>query len=187
MRKRMQIILCFLVCGIISSCMHTSATLHAIPVPDAFTKVVSNPNFKAVDNESFSDAYLYYRGGLPDLYHRVPVGDYLLSKLVTTLPIDAEITLIRLNSFESKCGESRAFLPGLQCRTHCSVQIVSNGTVHAINASSQDDDLGSHLIYGEIGDVETLMQDQAKRAIDSLVLKLADLFHSAVQPRLDPI
>src|SRR5437868_3112493 len=96
---------------------YSPITYQPVVVPDMLTKVTSNKNFKAVDNKSFAEAAMLYPTRTGKAHHIVPVGDYLLSRVVLGLPEDAGISKIRLEDYHSECSAKGILGPHLWCLT----------------------------------------------------------------------
>lgn len=118
---------------------YTPVTFPSVPVPDALTRVVPNPNYAVTDNASFASAKLLYPARMGGDYHTVPVGDYLLSRVVLALPGDAGISAIRLQRFDCKC-DGRGFLgPHLWCVYDLAVAIRANNSDRTLTAHGERD------------------------------------------------
>lgn len=71
----------------LTSCGGYAARVYPpVQVPDALTKVSSSTNFVVADKKSFASASVPYPTRSNRSNHTIPVGDYLLSRVILTLP-----------------------------------------------------------------------------------------------------
>jgi len=161
---------------------YTPVTFPSVPVPDALTKVVPNPNYAVTDKGSFDTAKVLYPTRMAGDYHTVPAGDYLLSRVVLALPSDAGISAIRMQRFDCKCN-GRGFIgPHLWCVYDLAVAIrtgVGDGTlmVHG------ERDVGPVIVAGDFSPPFTVgdyypesIHYQAKLAVDAAAAALGAEF-----------
>src|SRR4051812_46307890 len=74
-----------LILGLAGCGGYSPVVFPAVSTPDMLTKIVGNPNFKAIDGNSFSNAVMLYPTRTGTSHHSIPVSDYLLSRTVLAL------------------------------------------------------------------------------------------------------
>jgi hypothetical protein len=164
---------------------YSPITYQPVVVPDMLTKVTSNKNFKAVDNKSFAEAAMLYPTRTGKTHHIVPVGDYLLSRVVLGLPEDAGISNIRLEDYHSECSAKEILGPHLWCLTNARLMIAIGGRDRLIDLADEAD-VGPVFVPGDIappftmGDnLEGPIHTQARATVDHLTAKLWPAFSKA--------
>jgi hypothetical protein len=173
---------------LLSACGGYSPVIYQpVTVPDLLTKVTANRNFKTVDSKSFADAVLQYPTRTGSSYHTIPVGDYLLSRVVLALPEDSEISNIQLKSYESRCASKGMLGPHLLCVTRIRLTVTARGKDYALELSDEAD-VGPVFIPGDIappftmGDyLEGPIHEQARRTVDHVAVKLRPAFEEAAK------
>lgn len=178
----------FLLIGFLLSACGGYSPIHYQPVPMPRTQnIVESKNFEAVQTQSFSEAVMLYPTRLGNTYHTIPVGDYLIGRIVTALPGDSEISEIRLDAYDSKCGMTGFFIAHALCRTRASFSVKADGIVHLLDVFDEAD-VGPMFIPGDIappltmGDkMEGMMQLQAMTSVKHLVPKIAAAFQRALR------
>ena len=148
-------------------------------VSDSMTRIATNKNFKAVDSPSFGNAVMLYPTRLGDTYHSVPIGDYLLSRVVLGLPEDAGIAKIRLDEYKSKC-ESR--IPHFWCTTSARLAVTAHGSDKILDVTDEVD-VGPRFLPGDIsfpfttGDFfDGAIHAQARKTVDGISIKILEAF-----------
>jgi len=154
---------------------YSPITFQPVAVPDALTKVTTNKNFAVVDNASFSDAVMLYPNRTQKPVHRIPVGDYLLSRIVLALPQDAGISKVRLAQYSNVCEGRGTFGPHLWCVTKTRLQVTANNVERTLDVTDEAD-VGPVFIAGDIsppftmGDtLEGPIHGQARASVDHLM------------------
>lgn len=181
---------CATILLVLASCGgYTPITFPPVPVPEALTKVALNPNYAIADKASFASAKLLYPARLAGDYHTVPVGEYLLSRVVLTLPSNAGISAIRMQLFDCRCN-GRGFLgPHLWCVYDLAVAIRANGSDRTLTAHGERD-VGPVYVPGDFafpfttGDYQSqTIHHQAKLAVDAAANALAAEFGKSKRRR----
>jgi hypothetical protein len=121
----------------------------AVMVPEMMSQIEANKNFKVADNTSFSNAIMLYPTRTGDSDHRIPVGNYLLSRAVLALPDDAGLTKIRLDEYRSECESRGVFGPHLWCTTNAQLTIAIRGKDQILHATDEVD-VGPVYIPGDM-------------------------------------
>ena len=175
-----------IVCMTLLSCSAGSSALNSIPVENALTRVVANSNFKVADNASFASAFILYKGGTPDAIHKIPIGDYLLSRIVLSIPEDLDISSIRLLRFEARIDPDGIVMPHARCRGSCNLEIIYAGQTLTISVPI-DQNLGPFYVYGSYsppysqglpGETEPAIHAQVKKAVDQTARDISSKFAS---------
>ena len=175
----MAIATCLLVAGCGG---YSSIRYPAVSAPDMLTRVVANPNFKIVDPGSFAEAAMLYPGRCCGTYHQVPVGDYLLSRVVLAMPKASTITALRLTEFKSVCGPSRMLAPLARCVTKAVFSVNAGGTAVSSTVEAEAD-VGPQIVAGDIAPpfnwgnhYVDVIHDEARKSVDAFAAKAAIAF-----------
>jgi hypothetical protein len=150
---------------------------------DVMTKISTDKTYKAADYISFANAVMLYPARANVSYHSIPVGDYLLSRVISALPQDAEFTKIRLDEYKSKC-EFRGFLSHVWCTTSARLTVASRGKDSTFDVAD-DVDVGPGIVAGDIappftwgGFNDEAIHAMARMTVDSISKKFHDLMSS---------
>ena len=154
----------------------------AVTAPDMLTRVVANPNFKAVDGTSFANAAMLYPTRVGTSHHSIPVGDYLVSRIVLALPPNAAISALRLTEYRSVCRPSGFVSPQARCATKATFQVETPGGAKSISVESEVD-TGPLYVVGDIsppftwGDMPVdAIHQEARKSIDALEVAMRASF-----------
>ena len=147
---------------------------------DVLTEVEHTRNYRIVDKGSFVRASVLYPTRTLAGHYAVPVGEYFSSKIAVTLPQNADISLIRLEGFESKCACQGPDNLQLWCTTICTTTVIAGGTERHISVTDYKY-LGQHYIYGDFNPALTYVEvdrihKNSQVVIDNIVQRIQQQF-----------
>lgn len=163
---------------------YTARVYPPVQVPNALTKVASSPNYAVADHKSFASAFIPYPTRNNNSNHSIPVGDYLLSRVVLALPQKSGINTIALKAYDNNCASRGVFGPHLWCVYRLSVDIIQDGKKRNLLAKGEVD-VGPKFIPGDVSPPFTfgnrlvrVIHFQARRAVDAAVKQLAATYRT---------
>jgi len=91
-------------------------------------------NISMADRVTFQGAtFTYMSDNLSNLYHKVPIGNYLLADLLGSLPKEMSVTSMKLQRFSGKCIAVGMYDPQTQCDVAVIVSVEVGGVSHVVS------------------------------------------------------
>ena len=121
------------------------------------------------DMDSFSGIFMRFDSGGFGNFHSIPIGDYLLSKMLFIIPEGKNVRSISLRYFDGRCKGETGFSPHAICNANTYVQITTYKEEMILKASVYNMDVGN-IRVGFFTD--SYIRKQVKGVIDSLAEQL---------------
>ncbi|MEQ9042575.1 MAG: hypothetical protein RLO23_02010 [Alphaproteobacteria bacterium] len=129
MRKYSNFLVALILAGGLVGCGRAAQV--NIPQPTAQQVPGAAPmlkNISMADRMTFGGAtFEYMSDNLSNLYHKVPVGDFLLGHVLAAMPEGTSVTSMQLQKFSGKCQAHGVFMAEAVCDVSIAVAIEANG------------------------------------------------------------
>ncbi len=182
MKKYGNLLMLLVLVAGLSGCSRSSQVNIPVPtaqdVPGASALV---KNIPMTDRATFQGvAFEYMSDNLSNLYHKVPIGNYLLADLLASLPKEMSVTSMKLQRFSGKCIAVGMYDPQTQCDVAVIVSVEVDGVSKVVStrlgesAGPWISSFGSNYLNATVRGEGQMIVRQIRQLLKPLVKSFAE-------------